>query len=249
MQFESQRMRGTHDAMANMLEFLRDSVGMHRIVISMDGEVGFDRLDRSLLRDILAARGCCLGLNGWNARWCEVLVVRFRFNGRISRDYFVAKGIPQGAPLLQFLFGVYVADVLMSRIWYGPLVRIIVLCYLDGTTITILVAVDSRSLASSVGIEMSCRCSEVAATGGLGFCALKMEWIGIGDLAREPINIHLVRLALVDEMSVLGYQINRYSNWSDHVKYWLNSGLLMRNRISVVPSVGGCSWCWCLGAI
>jgi len=205
---------------------------MHRMIISMDVEGGFDKLDRGLLRDFLAARGCPPGLNSWIGRWCCSRTVRFRFNGRVSRDYGIERGVPQGSPLSPFLFGAYVADVLAPRIRYGPSVRTIVSSYVDDGVIA--VAADSRELACSTGIELFTDCSRIASLRGLGFSALKTEWIGIGDVAWDPIDLQGLRLAPVDDLRVLGYRFNKHLNWSSHVDYWLRRGLEVRNRISAV---------------
>jgi len=95
-QFGIRRKRGVHDAVATVLEFLDHNKGWERMLVSMDVEGGFDMLAKGLLRSFLMARGCLVGLGAWIGRWCEGRVVRFRFNGRISRDYGISRGIPQG---------------------------------------------------------------------------------------------------------------------------------------------------------
>jgi len=115
-QFGSRKKRGVPDALATVLEFLEDHHGMSRLLVSMDVEGGFDKLDRGLFQDSLAARGCPADVNDWIGRWCQEGIVRFRFTGRISGDYNVQQGVPQGCPLSPFLFRRYVADVLCPRV-------------------------------------------------------------------------------------------------------------------------------------
>jgi len=211
----------------------------------MDVEGGFDKLDRGLLRDFMAARGCPPQLNAWVARWYRSRFVRLRFNGWVSRTYCVEISVPQSSPLSPFLFEAYVVDVLAPRIRYGPSVRAMVSSYVDDTTITI--AADSRAMASAAPIELFEECSAVAAARGLNFSTLKTEWNGHGGLAWEPVVIGGVRLAPVENIRILGYRVNRYLNWSDHVRYRLKRGLGVRNRISAVTmrfgdSAGAGAW-------
>jgi len=93
-QFGSRRKRGVHDAMSVVFEFLRHNKGFKCAMLSMDVEGGFDNIDVDLLCDFLAARECPANLVHWVRRWAMNRVVRFRFNGRISKPYFVNCGIP-----------------------------------------------------------------------------------------------------------------------------------------------------------
>ena len=231
-QFGSRQKRGVHDAVAGVLEFLEHNSGMHRLLVSMDVEGGFDKLDRGLLMDFLVARGCPAGLGDWIARWCDGRRVRFRFNGRLSRYYDIERGVPQGSPLSPFLFGAYVADVLAPRLRYGPSVRIIVISYVDDAVIA--VAASSQSLAKYIAAEIFEDCCNVARARGLDFAPLKTEWIGFGDLPWDPLGLGPAVLPPVEDMRVLGYRFNRHLNWSTHVDYWLRRGLGVRNRISAV---------------
>jgi len=153
-------------------------------------------------------------------------------NGRVSRTYCVEIGVHQGCPISPILFGAYVVDVVAPRIRYGPSVRTMVSSYVDCTTITI--AADSRAMASAAAIELFEECSAVAAAQGLNLSALHRQWNGLGVLAWEPVVIGGVRLAPVENITILGYRVNRYLNWSDYVRYWLKRGLVVRNRISAV---------------
>jgi len=87
-------------------------------------------------------------------------VVRFRFNCRISKPYFVNGGIPQGSPLSPFLFGGYVAHMFVPRLRYSPSVRTVVSSYVDDGVI--LVASDSRDLTRYTMAEMFKDCDRVA---------------------------------------------------------------------------------------
>ena len=103
-QFGSRRKRGVHDAMSVVFEFLRHYEGFKCAMLSMDVEGGFDNIDIDQLCDFLAARECPANLIHWVRRWAGNRVVRFRFNGRISKPYFINCGIPQRSPLSPFLF-------------------------------------------------------------------------------------------------------------------------------------------------
>jgi len=81
--------------------------------------------------------------------------VWFKFNGRISRNYHVGKGILQGSPLSPTLVVAYIANIMEPRIRYSPSVRTMVSSYVDDTTI--LVAAFQRSLfAYSILQERVC---------------------------------------------------------------------------------------------
>ena len=105
------------------------------------------------------------------------------------------------------------------------------------------VAADSRALAKYLAAEVFEDCCRVAGAQGLGFVALKTEWIGLSDLPWDPLTLEQNEMVPVEDMRVLGYRFNRYLNWSAHVGYWLRRGLEVRNRISAVTrrfsDVGG----------
>ena len=143
-QFGSRRKRGVHDTMSVVFEFLRHNEGFKCAMLSMDVEGGFDNIDIDLLCDFLDVRECPADLIHWVRRWARNRVIRFRFNGRISKPYFVNRGVPQGSPLSPFLFGVYVADIVEPCLRYSPSVRTVVSSYVDDGVI--LVASDSRDL-------------------------------------------------------------------------------------------------------
>jgi len=101
-QFRSRRKRSVHDAVSVVFEFLRHNEGSKCAMHSMDVEGGFDNIDIDLLCDFLAAQECPANLIRWVRRWARNRVVGFRFNGRISKPYFVNCGIPQGSHCLSF---------------------------------------------------------------------------------------------------------------------------------------------------
>jgi len=229
-QFGGRPQRGTHDAISNVLEFLHDNQGMKRMMISVDVEGGFDRLDCGLLKDCLVTRGCASYLMDWVGRWCEQRTIRLKFNGRLSGDYYVSQGVPQGSPL---------------SLRYGPSIRTMILSYVDDTTI--LVAADTQRQACTEGLRLFDLLSAAAASCGLGFSALKTEWIGFGDLSWGTIELGDVEPDPVEDMRVLGYRFNRHLNWSEHINYGLARGLAVRNRIFAVTrrfgdSAGAGAW-------
>jgi len=104
--------------------------------------------------------------------------------------------------------------------------------YVDYTTVVL--AANARTLACDAGFNLFNELSAVATSWGLRFSGLKTEWIGIGDMAWDPLELGGVLLAPVDDMRVLGYRINRHLNWSSHANHWLERGPGVRNRISTV---------------
>ena len=177
-QFGSRCKRDVHDAMSVVFEFLRHNEGYKCAMLSMDVEGGFDNIDIDLLCDFLAARECPANLIQWVRRWAGGRVVRFRFNGRISKPYFVNRGITQGSPLFPFLFGAYVADIFEPRLGYSPSVRTVVSSYVDDGVI--LVASDSRDLTRYTMAEVFKDCDRIARGRKMGFSAIKTKWIGFG---------------------------------------------------------------------
>jgi len=159
-------------------------------------------------------------------------VVRFRFNGRISKPYFVNCGIPQGYPLSPFLFGAYVTDIFEPRLRYCPSVRTVVSSYVDDGVI--LVTSHSRDLARYTMAEVFKDCDRIARGRKMGFSAIKTQWIGFGGTAWEDLDIDGELLTPVEDLCVLGYRFNVFFNMSSHVSYWLERGLGVRRRISAL---------------
>ena len=98
-QFGSQRKRGIHDSLAVVYEFLEYNKLLHTALFSMDIEAGLDKVDSPMLCQLLCARGAPFKLVQWIRGRALQRRVRFRFNGRISKKYWLGKGIPQGSPL------------------------------------------------------------------------------------------------------------------------------------------------------
>jgi len=245
-QFGSRRKRDVYDAMSVVFEFLRHNEGFKCAMLSMDVEGGFDNIEIDLLCDFLAARKCPTNLIHWVRRWAGDRVVRFRFNGRISKPYFVNCGIPQGSPLSPFLFGVYVADIFGPRLRYSPSVRTLVSSYVDDRVI--LVASDSRDLTRYNMAEVFRDCDRVARGRRMGFSAIKTKWIGFGGITWEDLDIDGEILTPVENLRVLGYRFNVFLNMSSHVSYWLERGLGVRRRISALGrrfGSGGGLDAWC----
>jgi len=201
-------------------------------MLSMDVEGGFDNIDIDLLCDFLAARECPDNLIQWVRRWAGNRIVRFRFNGRISKPYFVNRGIPQGSPLSHFLFRVYVADIFESRLRYSPSVRTVVSSYVDDGVI--LVASDSRDLTRYTMAELFKDCDRVARGRKMRFSTIKTKWIGFGETTWQNLDIDGEILTPVEDLRVLGYRFNVFLNMSSHVAYWLDRGLGVRRRISAL---------------
>jgi len=245
-QFGSRRKRGVHDAMSVVFEVLQHNEGYKCAMLSMDVEGGFDNIDIGLLSNFLAARECPANLVQWVRRWAGRRVVRFRFNGRILKPYFVNCGIPQGSPLSPFLFGAYVADIFEPCLRYSPPVRTVVSSFVDDGVI--LVASDSRDLTRYTMTELFKDCDRIAKRRNMGFSAIKTKWIGFGGTTWEDLDINGELLTPVEDLRVLGYRFNVFLNMSSHVSYWLDRGLGVRRRISALGrrfgSDGGLdAWC------
>jgi len=196
--------------MSVVFEFLRYNEGYKCAMLLMDVEGGFDNIDVDLLSDFLAARESPAALILWVRRWACRRVVRFRFNGRISKPYFVNRGVPQGSPLSPFLFGVYVANLFEPHLRYSPSVRAVVSSYMDDGVI--LVASDSRDLTRYTMAEMFKACDRVTRGRRMGFSAIKTKWIGFGGTTWEDLDIDGERLTPVEDLRVLGYRCYGVAN-------------------------------------
>ena len=229
-QFGSRRKRGVHDAMSVVFEFLRHNEGFKCTMLSMDIEGGFDNIDIDLLCHFLANRECPANLILWVRRWAGNCVVKFRFNGQVSKPYFVNCGVPQGSPLTFFLFGAYVADILEPRLRYSPPVRTVVSSYVDDGVI--LVASYSRDLTRYTMAEVFKDSDRVARGRKIGFSTIKTKWIGFGGTTWDDLDIDGELLTPVEDLRVLGSRFNVFLNMSSHVSYWLEKDLGIRKRIS-----------------
>jgi len=231
-QFGSRCKGGVHDAMSVVFEFLRHNEGFKCAMLSMDVECGFANIDIDLLCDYLAARECPATLIHWVRRWAGNRLVRFRFNGRISKPYCVNCGISQGSPLYPILFGAYVADIFEPRLRYSPSVRTVVSSYVDDGVI--LVASDSRDLTRYTMTEFLKDCDRIARGSKMAFSTIKTKWISFGGTTWEDLDIDGELLTPVEDLRVFGYRFNVFLNMSSHVSYWLERGLCVRRRISAL---------------
>jgi len=218
--------------MSVVFAFLRHNEGFKCAMLSMDVEGGFDNIDIDLLCDFLTARECPANLIHWVRRWAGNRVVRFRFNGQISKPYFVNCGIPQGSPLSPILFGAYVADIFEPRLGYSPSVRTVVSSYVDDGVI--LVAFNSRDLTRYTMAELFKDCDRIARGRKMRFSTIKTKWIGFGGTTLEDLDIDGEILTPVEDLRVLDYRFNVFLNMSSHVSYWLDRGLGVRRRISAL---------------
>jgi len=171
--FGSRRKRGTPDAMAIIYEFLDHHRDYKIALLSMDVEGGFDRIDMDLMADFLVARGCPALYVHWVRHWASQRMVRFRFNGLISRSFCLSWGIPQGSPLSPFLFGVYIADIFRPRLKVSPSIRSLVVSYVDDGGI--MVAGESVVMVKGRLEEVFLDCSVVASGRFMSFSGLKTE--------------------------------------------------------------------------
>src|SRR5437588_344292 len=240
-QFGSRHKRGVHDATAVVLEFLQHNEGYKHLILSMDIEGGFDNISVDLLSDFLIARGCPTNLRDWVWHWTTCCSLRFRFDRRVSKVYHVSKVYPQGSPLSPFLFGAYVADVFTPRMRYSPGVRQLIVSYVDDGVI--MVAARSCEAAQYHAGELFADCDRIARARGMGFSALKTQWIGFGDKAWDGMDLMGECILPSEDLRVLGYWFNVFLNFSAHVRYWLDRGLGVRKRIAALGrrygSVGG----------
>jgi len=228
-QFGSRSTRVVYDTMAVLYEFIATHKDRYTTILSMDIEGGSDSIDIDLLADLLMAQGCPRSLTIWVRFWASNRHARFRFNGCASKEFYLNKGIPQGSPLLPFLFGVYFADIFGPRLKYTPLLQLFVSSYVDDG----LVAATGDSIAMVTGPieEVYENCSQVARGGGRQFSALKMEWIGFGKDDWSSCMLGDVECFPTDDLHVLGMRFACNHKMSNHVNYWLDRGLMVRARI------------------
>ena len=92
-QYGSRKNRSTHDAMKQILEFLEYNKDKYTGILSMDVEGGFDKVNIDKLCDILVYRECEPVLVDWIRRWTKGRKIQLRFNGKISKQYNLNKGV------------------------------------------------------------------------------------------------------------------------------------------------------------
>ena len=172
-QYGSRKNRSTHDAMKQILEFLEYNKDKCTGILSMDVEGGFDKVNIDMLCDILVYRECEPKLVEWVRRWTIGRKIQLRFNGRISKEYNLNKGVPQGSPLSPFRFGVYVADMFRPRFSYRIGLRRMVTSYVDDGAI--LVATDDVEKTKTEISNTLQECKSIAKDRGMGFSVKKME--------------------------------------------------------------------------
>jgi len=229
-QFGSRTGRGVHDSMGVIFEFIKHHQGWQTAMVSMDIEGGFDNIDLDLLLQFMQARGAPVLLCSWVNRWARNRSVRFKFNGRLSKEFFTTRGIPQGSPLSPFLFAIYVADIFRPRIRYTPAVRQVVTSYVDDGVI--LVATRHRSDTINHIKEIFNNCDRIGRARSMGFSVIKTKWIGFGDTNWGSIDINGIKLEPEEELRILGFYFNVTNNFSSHIRYWLKRGLEVRGRIA-----------------
>ena len=231
-QYGSRKNRSTHDTMKQILEFLEYNKDKYTGILSMGVEGGFDKVDIDMLCDILVYRECEPKLVDWIRRWTKGRRIQLRFNGKISKEYNQNKGVPQGSPLSPFLFGVYVADMFISRICCRMDLRRMVVSYVDDGVI--LVSTGNKKKTKQELMNCFGECKEVAKERGMDFRLKKLDWMGIGEGEWSDLVIEEECLKMVKEMRILGYRIDNKRKWKGHVEYWTERGLGVRRNISGV---------------
>jgi len=228
-QYGSRRRRGVHDAVATIFEFIKHHEGWATAMVSTDIEGGFDNIDTDLLIQFLQAWGASVDMCRWIHRWTRCRTIRFKFNGRLSKEYYSTAGIPQGFPLSPYLFGVYVADVFVPRMRYTPTVRQVVFSYVDDGVI--LVTTPDKQHTTRVMQDVFEDCDHVGKARNMGFSSLKTKWIGFGSDNWDGMYLNGVKREPEGVLRVLGFFFNKFCNFLSHVRYWLERGMVVRRRI------------------
>jgi len=231
-QFGSRKRRSTGDAMKVILDFMEYHKGKKCGMITMDVEGGFDKVNIDILSDILTARGCPRDVNLWIRRWAGRRSVRFRFNRRVSRQYWTNQGVPQGSPLSPYLFGIYVSDVFRPRISTRMAVASITMSYDDDGTV--LAATSSLESTKDELVKGYNECSMVARNRGMGFSPAKVDWMGIGIGEWGDLTVNGNVKKMVKEIRVLGYRLDCEGKMGKHVEYWAERGVDVRRRIAAI---------------
>ena len=231
-QYGSRKNRSTHDMFKQIYEFVEHNRNMKCGMLSMDVEGGFDRVDIGMLCQILKDRGCSEGLTLWVKRWTKNRCIRLRFNGRMTKDYHLNKGVPQGSPLSPFLFGIYVADLFRPRIQTRINFRAMVSSYVDDRAI--LISTDRIDSTKEGLREYFGMCNEVAQGRGMSFSPKKIEWIGFGEEDWGSMEIEGVSTREVKEIRIIGYRLGKDRGLKGHIEYWLERGMGVRRRIGAI---------------
>ena len=205
-QYGSRKNRSTHDAMKQILEFLKYNKNRYTGILSMDVEGGFDKVNIDMLSDIVMYRECERGLVKWIRRWTKGRSIHLRFNGKVSKEYQLNKGVPQGSALSPFLFGVYVADMFRSRICCRIDLRRMVSSYVDDGVI--LVSTENKRKTKHQPVECFEDCKKIAKERGMDFSEKKLDWMGIGKGDWGKLEMGGIGLNMVKEIRILGYRID-----------------------------------------
>ncbi|PWW73629.1 hypothetical protein C7212DRAFT_60401, partial [Tuber magnatum] len=162
--------------------------------------------------------------------WISKRSARFRFNRRVSRDYLLERGVPQGFTLSLFLFTVYIGDVMKPRFRSGPSFGKLVMSYVDNGVI--VVAGESKVKVKWVMEETYGCCKEVAGKRGMGFGSAKTEWMGFGKKDWEKVDIGGMEVEEIKEIRILGYRFEKEGGWKSHVDCWADRGEGVIRRIN-----------------
>jgi len=98
----------------------------------------------------------------------------------------------------------------------------------------ILVAADSRRMATGMMVDIWEYCRWVARLRNMDFSSLKTGWIGFGDPRWGSAEIGGTDVEASDRLRVLGFYFNMYNNFDAHVDYWLDRGICVRGRIGAL---------------
>jgi len=229
-QYGSRKNRSTHDMFKQIAEFVEWNKQKAVGILVMDVEGGFVRVDVDILCDVLVYRGCPEILIRWIRRWVMGRSIKLRFNGKISKEYHLNKGVPQGSPLSPFLFGVYVADVFRPKF----LTRMGMMSYCASY-------VDDGALMAAANDIDSCKaelterfkeCRDIARGRGMGFDQTKVVWIGFGKESWGALDLGDCKKEGVGEIRILGYRMDKLRGMGGHVDYWMDRGVGVKRRIA-----------------
>ena len=237
--------------MKQILEFLEYNKDKCTGILSMDVEGGFDKVNIDILYDNLTYRECEPVVVNWIRRWTIGRRIQLRFNERVSKEYNLNKGVPQGSPLSPFLFGVYVADMFKPRFSFRIGLRRIMTSYVDDGAI--LVSTNSVKNTKEEIRKTLGECKSIARSRGMDFSMKKMEWIGFGRKKWGELEVEEGKLEMTKEIRILGYRIDTDRKWKGHVEYWSERGMGVRRNVSNVSrrfgSKGGIGAWECLRMI